>query len=205
MIGMEKMIEKAKRDKKVMENLINFCQEKIRKFSLPYLNRCFDRYEREDLVSAANLGFLKAVKKYNRQKGNFFSYAKLWIKAEIIKAIRANLPLCVSHSYYSKFKKEKSEEKLFSVVSNSDGLLLEKKINKELTLTEVKIETSLLIKQIQEIAQEILTPRQKEAFLLYLKGNSSIEIAREVGLSRQRINQLINASVKKIKKKTKTP
>jgi len=171
---------------------------------LPYLNRCLDKHEREDLVSAANLGFLKAVKKYNARKGNFFSYAKLWIKAEIIKAIRDNLPLCVSHSYYSKFKKEKSEEKLFSVIS-SDKFLLEKKVDKELALTETKIETLLLVKQIQEIAQEILTPRQKEAFFLYLKGNSSIEIAREVGLSRQRINQLINASVKKIKKKTKTP
>jgi len=62
MIGIEKIIEKAKRDKKVMESLINFCQEKIRKFSLPYLNRCLDKHEREDLVSAANLGFLKAVK-----------------------------------------------------------------------------------------------------------------------------------------------
>ncbi len=204
MIGIEKIIEKAKRDKKVMESLIDSCQEKIRKFSLPYLNRCLDKHEREDLVSAANLGFLKAVKKYNARKGNFFSYAKLWIKAEIIKAIRDNLPLCVSHSYYSKFKKEKSEEKLFSVIS-SDKFLLEKKVDKELALTETKIETLLLVKQIQEIAQEILTPRQKEAFFLYLKGNSSIEIAREVGLSRQRINQLINASVKKIKKKTKTP
>ncbi len=204
MIGIEKIIEKAKRDKKVMEDLINSCQEKIRKFSLPYLNRCLDKHEREDLVSAANLGFLKAVKKYNRQKGNFFSYAKLWIKAEIIKAIKDNLPLCVSRSYYSKFKKDKSEEKLFSVIS-LDKFLLEKKADKELALTETKIETLLLLKQIQEIAREILTPRQKEAFFLYLKGNSSIEIAREVGLSRQRINQLINASVKKIKKKTKTP
>ena len=204
MIGIEKIIEKAKRDKKVMEGLIDSCQEKIRKFSLPYLNRCLDKYEREDLVSAANLGFLKAVKKYNARKGNFFSYAKLWIKAEIIKAIRDNLPLCISRNYYSKLKKEKSEEKLFSVIS-SDKFLLEKKVDKELALTETKIETLLLVKQIQEIAQEILTPRQKEAFFLYLKGNSSIEIAREVGLSRQRINQLINASVKKIKKKTKTP
>jgi len=204
MIGIEKIIEKAKRDKKVMESLIDSCQEKIRKFSLPYLNRCLDKYEREDLVSAANLGFLKAVKKYNARKGNFFSYAKLWIKAEIIKAIRDNLPLCISRNYYSKLKKEKSEEKLFSVIS-SDKFLLEKKADKELALTGTKIETSLLVKQIQEIAQEILTPRQKEAFFLYLKGNSSIEIARGVGLSRQRTNQLINASVKKIKKKIKTP
>ena len=59
---------------------------------------------------------------------------------------------------------------------------------------------SLIIKQIQDVANKVLTTKENRALKLYLNGLTITEIARKTGVTKQSVSEMKKRAVNKIRK-----
>lgn len=79
----------------------------------------------EDLISAGNLGLMKAIEKFDLSKNvKFISYAVWWIRAIILKEINENLNIVKfpASTYATMVKKNKEVDKLISEHLNGQDI-----------------------------------------------------------------------------------
>ncbi len=141
----------------------------------------------EDLVQEARLGFLGAVRSYNK-KSQFPAFAKLCIKNSIISAIRKNnkittklLNLSISLSGNEDDDIDKSE-----IIASFDDPEMEY-INKE-SLKELTKKVTL---SLSDLENEILN--------LYLSGLSYLDVAKKLNKNEKSVDNAIQRIRKKIK------
>lgn len=151
----------------------------------------------DDLVSEGSIGLMKAADKYDPTRGKpFVTFAAPYIRHSIETAIRRlaagmevrstdeSLPVG-SHNNYT----------LLNVLEDKDAAMADA-ITEENTLTEDLIR-----------AMDILDERERQILNLYY-GNgyerqTMAEIAEVMGLKRERVRQVRNQALRKLKKRKK--
>ncbi|ERF61853.1 sigma-70 region 2 [Treponema socranskii subsp. socranskii VPI DR56BR1116 = ATCC 35536] len=93
------------------------------KLILKYANRYYRLYKNklraidiDDLVSAGNLGLVKAIKKFDsKYKNSFSTYAVFWIKQAILREIKENLGITkIPESFLKKINRYNSDHTTLS-------------------------------------------------------------------------------------------
>jgi RNA polymerase sigma factor for flagellar operon FliA len=166
-------------------------------------NLCETR--REDFTSAAKIGFVEAIYRFNSKKGDSFEkYAYRRVKGAIIDAVRTE-----SHLSVAGYKKAKDLEEEKPVQNGGLGLLVkqveyseENYFNNEITETP---ETHLEKKQVRALLEEqlsVLTEEERQViFDYYFNDKSLTEIGVEMaGESRSWASRIHLKALKTLKK-----
>lgn len=240
----EKDIDAAK--KLIVSQLKNvvYIAEQYRNYGLP----------EEDLVQEGNIGLMKAVKNFNPEKKvRLYTYALIWIKAEIQTYVMKNLkmvnlpsskPMKKLFFNFRKLQKEMmalgiSKDKIVKFMSAklevseddvldaqkyflSDDISIYEKMNDEqneqinpilesLLIEDNRPEDIVEIAQIENKKEELiesmigsLNDRQKQVIeMRYLTDDKKThkEIAEIMGVSNERVRQIEQESIIKMKKK----
>lgn len=143
----------------------------------------------DEIVSAANFALVKAYEGFDSSYPNRFSaFLKLFVRGEIAR-LWSNLNI-VRKSDYSDGVPVTSVEITDDVSEEEDS---DEKDHKE-----------FLLRLIEE-SKSVLDPREKEIVgLLYCETPATqAEVARQLGISRERIRQIYDAALEKLRKETR--
>lgn len=135
----------------------------------------------EDIFLEGVYGLLKAIDKYKPQKGSFSTYATIWIKQSIRRFLQ----------------KEKAQLK------GRGYLPVQDEDEEQMTLEDVSLEEPVPSPDIEELERKIeyanIPQRSKDILKMYfLEGLSLREIGEKIGLSKERVRQLIKEDGKKV-------
>ncbi len=135
----------------------------------------------EDIFLEGVYGLLKAIDKYKPQKGSFSTYATIWIKQSIRRFLQ----------------KEKAQLK------GRGYLPVQEEDEEQMTLEDIPLEELIPSLDIRELEQKIhhaeIPQRSKDILKMYfLEGLSLREIGEKIGLSKERVRQLIKEDGRKV-------
>lgn len=135
----------------------------------------------EDIFLEGVYGLLKAIDKYKPQKGSFSTYATIWIKQSIRRFIQ----------------KEKAQ------VKGRGYLPVQEEDEEQMTLEDVPLEEPSPSVDVEELERKIryanIPQRSKDILRMYfLEGLSLREIGEKIGLSKERVRQLIKEDGRKV-------
>jgi len=135
----------------------------------------------EDIFLEGVYGLLKAIDKYKPQKGSFSTYATIWIKQSIRRFIQ----------------KEKAQLK------GRGYLPVQDEDDEQMTLEDVSPEEPSPSVEMEELERKIqyanIPQRSKDILRMYfLEGLSLREIGEKIGLSKERVRQLIKEDGRKV-------
>ena len=139
--------------------------------------------DKEDLVQEGMLGLFKAIRDYNAEKSNFFSFAELCITRQIISAVKA--------ATRQKHMPLNSALSLQSTLSQSDlsleQVLASRQCNdpQEILLQRQQMDT------MRTAMQSMLSPFEKEVLKRYLHGLTYQQMAQELGRSEKSIDNAL--------------
>lgn len=119
---LELLIRAKKGDEKARERIITSNLRFVITVAKDYISAGMPL---EDLISAGNLGLMKAIEKFDLSKNvKFISYAVWWIRAIILKEINENLNIVKfpASTYATIVKKNKEVDKLISEHLNGQDI-----------------------------------------------------------------------------------
>ena len=151
-------------------------------------NMGFSGLELDDLIQEGNVGLIKAVERYDYQKGlAFTTYAIWWVRQSIFKAIKdkstnVRLP---SHVYELERKINKQEEKLRRKGISIDLKILAKNLGKKVEQIK-KHKINLKMKHTQNL-EEIFA--KSETFLSTEKENDFLVFNR---IAHEEVKEIIH-------------
>lgn len=148
--------------------------------------------EREDVEQAGRLGLMKATKNFRTEKGVAFStYAERCIENAINQYFRR------AHA-----KGERVVESISSVIGRleSDDVTWEDVLEDEGQRVEDVVERKELRLMLYKEASEMKASKS-EIIRLWLDGYNGAEIGNKLGVSRQRVNQVVQEYRRTIKRK----
>jgi len=142
----------------------------------------------EDLIQEGSIGLIKAVEKYEEGKGKFSSYAYLWIKATITRALSEK-----SRTVRVPCNQTKNEEAIVKVSqldSTYQGV--------EAPTVSARHEEQATNDKVQRLLAR-LKPAQvsviKKRFGIGCEEMETREIANELGISVQAVNKTIRKAI----------
>lgn len=196
----------ASGDKIAQKKLIEANLRFVVKIANSYRNFSVDV---EDLITAGNLGLLKAVEKFvPTEKNRFCTYAAFWIRAYIQEEIRTNaIGVKFPASHYEDMKSAKwCFERLDKQVYGKDGettslgsLLQDDKYGSP----EIDYETTAIKSYVAGLLEELDAKEQMVIRCRYgfndEKSMSLSEIGLLMGYSKERIRQIEKRAVAKLK------
>lgn len=71
--------------------LVLVARHPMQLFALRITRRFRDLVPREEILSAVDLGLLRAAKRYEAGKGAFSSFASIWVRREVFRLLRGEL------------------------------------------------------------------------------------------------------------------
>jgi len=170
--------DKATRDALVEEN-IGLVHKWARRYyryaqSLPTVSY-------EDIFLEGVYGLIKAIDKYKPQKGSFSTYATIWIKQSIRRFIQ----------------KERAQLK------GRGYLPVQEEEDEQMTLEDMPAEEEFPSPDMESLSRKIdyapIPQRSKDILRMYfLEGYSLREIGEKIGLSKERVRQLIKEDGRKV-------
>ncbi len=137
----------------------------------------------EDIFLEGIYGLIKAIDKYKPQKGSFSTYATIWIKQSIRRFLQKERAQLKGRGYLPVQEEEDEQMTLEDMPAEEE----EELISSDTESLRKKIEYA----PIPERSKEILK-------LYFLEGYSLREIGERIGLSKERVRQLIKEDGKKV-------
>lgn len=164
--NIEELIATAKEgNERSYEQLLNKYDPLLKKLARLYYLRWG---EEQDLMQSCRMGLVKAVKVYDKSKGNFTVCLKNCVMSEIYDTLRV---------YMSKKQ---------NVLTTSESLDNEG-LNDELMYN---IDNSLETFAKEQILKKYST-LELQVFSMYLDGYSYLEIANKLGINRRKVDNLL--------------
>jgi RNA polymerase sigma factor (sigma-70 family) len=163
----------------------------------------------KELIAEGNIGLLKAISKWDPEKGaSFTTCATWWIKQSIVRNCMHNNRIVRLPEHISELMRSERIEYRYSEIQidkpNEDGNTLAEIIPDEVNKFDILIveEEDLLKKKVNKFLDS-LKPREKEIMEMHygLNGKEQRdikEISEQMSLTTTRINQLLKASMKKM-------
>ena len=147
---------------------------------------------RNELISAGFRGLCYATKLWEPERGSFETYCPIYIRHSMYIECRKIIRL-------SKMVRSLDEP----IYNNNDD---EEEVLGDKIPSSVDIEDEAISKvtaeELQKIVEEVCTERQKKILDMYCNSFMSYsEIAKELGISRERIRQMMDSARKKILRK----
>ena len=188
-------------------------KEKVIKANLRFVVRIANEFRHSmkdfsDLVNAGNMGLLEAFDKFDVNRGfKFYSYAVWYIKCYIHREIKSDRVVRIPFSWFKDkyVHKVKPESSLNLNMYNEDGSdeILDA-IECTAPLQDESIyeneERKIIFKVIQELDE-----REKMVILNYFgfkdEERTLEDIGFELGITRERVRQIRNIALAKLKKK----
>ena len=149
--------------------------------------------EMEDLVSEGNMGLMKAAAKFDASKGvRFVNYAVVQIRQQIEKAIeqqtrQQNMPLSVDAPLG-----HRTNMSLLSVLVNSNAPMADEHIHSEAIEEAVEFALGSLDKREAQVVNAFFGINQEH--------ETMAEIAEDMELKRERVRQIRDKAVRKLRK-----
>lgn len=158
----------------------------------------------DDLVSEGNVGLLKAAAKFDGKRGlRFVNYAVVFIRRQIEKALLAESN--------ERRVESKGDGQIRSVdaalKSKSNMSLLSVLVNENAPFADERIYRSNMETAAQQTLDSLCERERKviDAFFgIEQEHQTMAEIADDMGLKRERVRQIRNQAIRKMKKKYKT-
>ena len=188
--------------------------EKLTKANLRFVVSVAKQYQNQglslpDLINEGNIGLLKAAEKFDETRGfKFISYAVWWIRQSILQAIAeqsrvVRLPL----NQVGSVNKIKRILNKFEQENESDGASMLDFMPSE---NEPSTDSQLVIESMREeiaLALSVLNERERnviEAFYGINQPECTMEeIGNKYGLTRERVRQIREKAIRKLKQNTK--
>lgn len=177
----------------------------IRKYSKFLFSKVIPFYipggEREDIIQEAYIGFLKAIKDFDINKGSFKKFANICVQRQITTAIKFSNrnkakvlknPLSLEHSLYGE---DSGEKGLYNYILPSKII---QGFKDEDSIEDVIIDF-MEKKRIVNILYSSLTSKEENILKLRSQGLSYSEIAKKMNLSVKSVDNTIQRIKKKIK------
>lgn len=136
---------------------------------------------KEDLVSEGFLSLVRKAKYYNPDRGSFSTFIVRTIYLDLIRYLQTHV------------------NKHTSEVSLNDN------IAEDLTYMDIISDNQDDLKYVDLYDSLNKLPKQKYKIIteVFLEGKSQVEVAREMGISRQRINVIVNQTLNELKENLK--
>ena len=164
--------------------------------------------DKEDLFQEGIIGLMRAIDTYDSSKASFSTYAVPWIKQKIGRYIQNN---------YSKIRipvhaqQLKNKKNLTKIQKKTVALTVQSFTSIDATCEDgssFEIEQAFDYNNIDKIfaedAFQILNYREKKILGERFSGRTLDSVAKDFNVSRERIRQIVKASIKKIRGVLKT-
>ncbi len=176
-----------KGDNNAREMLVNHNLRLVFKIAQKYLNRGLPF---EDILQEGTIGLIKAIDKYNPEKGAFSTYATWWISKMILRSIgntskSIRLPIYVN---LMMTKIVRLKEK-YDYLPNNEVL---EKIAKELDITTIEVEDYLRLHKMNNLASlDESINSEEETFLKDF-------IPSDIDVEKEAINEKLKDDIQKV-------
>jgi RNA polymerase sigma factor (sigma-70 family) len=136
----------------------------------------------EDIFLEGVYGLIKAIDKYKPQKGSFSTYATIWIKQSIRRFLQKEKAQLKGRGYLPVQEDEEEQMTL-----------------EDMPAEEEELPSSDLENLKRKIEYAPIPQRSKDILRMYfLEGYSLREIGEKIGLSKERVRQLIKEDGRKV-------
>ena len=151
-----------------------------------------------DLIAEGNCGLLRAIDKFDYKKGyKTISYSVWWIRQSILEALKERnnlngdeLPLDYEKQNYSD-----DDDVSLTIISKNNEFIIEESEDEYIKKERIKIVSKLM---------DVLTKKEKNIIIKYyglnnVKPLTLEEIGKEIGLTKERVRQIIVKIFKKLR------
>ncbi|MBC7329190.1 sigma-70 family RNA polymerase sigma factor [bacterium] len=136
----------------------------------------------EDIFLEGVYGLIKAIDKYKPQKGSFSTYATIWIKQSIRRFLQKEKAQLKGRGYLPVQEDEEEQMTLEDMPAEEEELP-----SSDLESLQRKIEYAPIPQRSKDILR-----------MYFLEGYSLREIGEKIGLSKERVRQLIKEDGRKV-------
>lgn len=147
--------------------------------------------ELEDLISEGSIGMVKAARKFDASKGaRFVSFAASYVRQQMERAVKPAEAVSIDAPLG-----RRSNMSLLSVLVNKDAAIADKRTYSEASAEAIAQALSALNEREQVVI--------KGFFGIGQEHETMAEIAERMGLKRERVRQIRDKAVRKIRSLTK--
>jgi RNA polymerase primary sigma factor len=194
-IGQGGAMDQALREQLIFSNqaLVFFIAKKYHVPSLPL----------KDLVQEGNIGLMKATESFDPTKGKFGTYAFWWTKSHILKAIEKNGLVHVPSWQQEANRRNKEDAPLCQAVELEESTTVAPGEDVDPFEAASKNETKQVV--LEMLGK--LTQRERQIICLRFgigdggEDHTIEEIGRSVGLTKERVRQIMNQALVKMRKR----
>jgi len=159
----------------------------------------FNNDEYEDAVQNGYIGLLEASKNYDPEKGNFGSFAKMWVRGAILKGLREDRTIRLPDSEYRRRKEADGKVK---EEKESTEALIEK--GEDIASDKNPVDEIVSEKQRDKIIQDEiqkLPPKEKLVVISILDDMAVKQIANHLNVTKTRVYQIYYKAVSRMKQR----
>ena len=159
-----------------------------------FANKFRHSLDLDDAMQAARIGVNRAIDKFDPSKGAWSTYAQQWVRAEVSQA-RSQVPTVSGFRRILAMGRElgKTQRAAYAALSTDADIDGSNREDWESKMLEPFVEESNVddLRLWREAFKSTrLTAREGQIFDLLFRGHKPAEVARAIGVSRQRVQQI---------------
>jgi RNA polymerase primary sigma factor len=160
----------------------------------------------EDLVQAGNIGLMEAAQRFDASRGvKFSSYAALLIRTRIKDEVEnqsrtISLPRCYRRKMWKQGTRVSQHGKSLDSGGEQAANIMDSMAHDDAPDSALESrERDAMASRIRQFIERRFGERDKQILLAFFDGTKQADIARAVGLSRERVRQVCTRGVQRIK------